>query len=60
MLPHPVTDGGKSTAFLFGEEGTGWLPLTAGWKSEAMGVPTETQLLRRPAVEQTQGLSCLG
>lgn len=59
-MPHPITDGGKDSVFLSGEEGTGWLPLTARWRPEAMDVPTATQLLRRPDLEQTQGLSCLG
>lgn len=55
MLPHPITDGGKSSVFLFGEEGSGWLPLTARWRPEAMDVPTAMQLLRRSDLEQTQG-----
>lgn len=60
MLPHPITDGGESSVFLLGEEGSGWLPLTARWRPEAMDVPTAPQLLRRPDLEQTQGLGCLG
>lgn len=59
MLPHPVTDGGKALPSCLVRRGLGGCRSLQDGNRRPWVCP-QRQLLRRPAVGQTQGLGCLG